>query len=78
MMTEHDKGFSEARLAKYRQACAEASSEKFLLMPGIEYSDPDNVIHLLTWAPIPFLGETGVVGSRACTEEQVFLNSFKA
>jgi hypothetical protein len=42
MMTEHDRGFSPARLAEYREACVAASSQQLLVVPGIEYSDPAN------------------------------------
>jgi len=57
LTTEHDRGFSESRWADYRAACREASTEKLLIVPGIEYSDPDNIIHVLTWGDVPFLGE---------------------
>jgi predicted metal-dependent phosphoesterase TrpH len=57
LMTEHDRGFSETRLLQYREACAAASSDKLLVIPGIEYSDPDNRVHVLVWGPVPFLGE---------------------
>ena len=57
MMTEHDRGFSAARLEEYRKACAEASTEKILVVPGIEYSDAGNRVHVLVWGPVPFLGE---------------------
>ncbi len=57
MMTEHDRGFSPARLDEYRNACAQASSDKILVVPGIEYSDADNRVHVLVWGPVPFLGE---------------------
>jgi hypothetical protein len=57
MMTEHDRGFSATRFEEYRRACAEASSDKLLVVPGIEYSDAANRVHVLTWGPIPFLGE---------------------
>jgi hypothetical protein len=57
MMTEHDRGFSAARLEEYRHACSEASSDKLLVVPGIEYSDAANRVHVLTWGPVPFLGE---------------------
>ena len=57
MMTEHDRGFTAARLAQYREACARASSEKILVVPGIEYSDADNRVHVLVWGAVPFLGE---------------------
>jgi hypothetical protein len=57
MMTEHDRGFSSARLDEYRRACAQVSSEKILVVPGIEYSDAANRVHVLVWGRAPFLGE---------------------
>lgn len=57
MMTEHDRGFSGARLEEFRTACASASNERILLVPGIEYSDPANRVHVLVWGKIPYLGE---------------------
>jgi hypothetical protein len=57
MMTEHDRGFSASRLDEYRNACALASSDKILVLPGIEYSDVANRTHVLVWGKIPFLGE---------------------
>jgi hypothetical protein len=57
MMTEHDRGFSAARLEEFRQACAAASSDEILVVPGIEYSDAANRLHVLVWGPVPFLGE---------------------
>jgi len=57
MLSEHDRGFTPARLSEFRAACAKASSEEILLVPGIEYSDRDNVVHTLVWGPVPFLGE---------------------
>jgi hypothetical protein len=57
MMTEHDRGFTEERWTDYQAACAAASSEEMLLVPGIEYSDPTNVVHILVWGCSTFLGE---------------------
>jgi len=57
MMTEHDRGFTMARFAEYREACARASSDEILVVPGIEYSDAANRVHVLVWGPVPFLGE---------------------
>jgi hypothetical protein len=57
MTTEHDRGFSAERLAAYRDACASVSNSDFLVLPGIEYSDPGNKIHVLVWGGLPFLGE---------------------
>ena len=57
LMTEHDRGFTQSKWIEYRAACREVSSDKILVVPGIEYSDPDNVVHVLTWGDVPFLGE---------------------
>ena len=62
MMTEHDRGFSAARLDEYREACARASSERILVVPGIEYSDASNRVHVLVWGHVPFLGEGLLTG----------------
>jgi hypothetical protein len=56
LITEHDQGFDESKRLEHREACRMASSEKILLIPGIEYSDPTNVIHLLVWGDVPFVG----------------------
>ncbi len=57
LMTEHDRGFSPERLSEFRAACAAASSARILVVPGIEYSDAQNLVHILTWGDVPFLGE---------------------
>ena len=54
MMTEHDRGFSPSRLAEFRKACTDASSDKILVVPGIEYSDAANRAHVLTWGMCRF------------------------
>ncbi|MEO9863464.1 MAG: hypothetical protein ABJO29_00660 [Yoonia sp.] len=57
MMTEHDTGFAPDQFDAYRQACADASTKRCTLIPGIEYSSPDNRVHILTWGLDRFLGE---------------------
>ena len=57
MMSEHDTGFEPARFAEYRAECAAASTRSCQLIPGIEYSSPDNDIHILTWGLDRFLAE---------------------
>jgi hypothetical protein len=57
LMAEHDRGFDEAKWAAYRDACAAASNDSILLVPGIEYSDSDNTVHVPVWGRLPFLGE---------------------
>lgn len=57
LMAEHDRGFDEPRWNEYQQACRDTSTEDMLLVPGIEYSDPDNVVHVVVWGDsVPFLG----------------------
>lgn len=57
MMSEHDTGFDPQRFGEYRDACADASNSKCRLVPGIEYSSPENDIHILTWGLDRFLAE---------------------
>ncbi len=56
MMTEHDRGFTASRHSAFREACAQVSNAKTLVVPGIEYSDSANRVHVLVWGT-PFLGE---------------------
>jgi hypothetical protein len=55
LMAEHDPGFTQSRWEDYRRACANASDEQQLLVPEIEYEDPENVVHTPVWG-VPFLG----------------------
>ena len=57
LMTEHDRGFSPERLCQLRQLCDAASTKDLLMIPGIEYSDASNQVHILVWGDVPFLGE---------------------
>jgi predicted metal-dependent phosphoesterase TrpH len=58
LMSEHDRGFDQRRLKDYRSACAKASSDRILLVPGIEYEDRDGVVHTPVWGDdVAFLGE---------------------
>lgn len=56
-MTEHDTGFAPDRFAEFREACDTASTSRCRLVPGIEYSSPDNRVHILTWGLDRFLAE---------------------
>jgi hypothetical protein len=57
LMCEHSRGFSDAKWLEYVQACKEASSERLLLVPGIEYGDDDDVVHIPVWGTVPFFGD---------------------
>jgi hypothetical protein len=57
LMAEHDRGFDGARWDAYGRACADASSEKLLFVPGIEYEDAESLVHIPVWGNgMPFLG----------------------
>ncbi|MEY2486522.1 MAG: hypothetical protein QOH39_2170 [Verrucomicrobiota bacterium] len=56
LITEHDQGFDERRRMEHRDACRRASTERMLLVPGLEYSDHSNTIHLLVFGDVPFIG----------------------
>ena len=62
LLCEHDRGFDPDRWQAYRDACAKASTARTLLVPGIEYSDPGNTVHIPVWGEIPFLGEAVETG----------------
>ncbi len=55
LMSEHQNGFDEDRRLQYRKACLAASNGKILLVPGMEYSDPSNTVHILVWGDVPFV-----------------------
>jgi len=56
LMAEHDRGFDAERWQAYREACA-AASGRVLLVPGMEYEDADNVVHVAVWGEdAPYFG----------------------
>jgi hypothetical protein len=57
LITEHDRGFSPERLCQLRELCDAACTSDLLMIPGIEYSDASNRVHILVWGDVPFLGE---------------------
>jgi hypothetical protein len=57
LLAEHDCGFDADRWLVYRAACRQASTSGLLLVPGLEYSDPTNSVHVPVWGEVPFLGE---------------------
>jgi hypothetical protein len=55
MLCDHHQGFDQESWESYQQACVNTSSDRLLLIPGIEYADPDNLIHIAVWGA-PLLG----------------------
>lgn len=63
LMSEHSRGLTADDWQAFRAACAAASSPRLLVVPGLEYNDRDNVVHLLVWGDVPFYGETPDLGA---------------
>ena len=57
LVAEHDRGFDDQRWTAHRAACARASTSRTVLVPGIEYSDAANAVHVPVWGASRFLGE---------------------
>lgn len=63
LMSEHSRGFTDEMWRRYQLACADATTDELLVVPGIEYNDPDNVVHVLVWGDdLPFFGPTPDIG----------------
>ena len=48
VMSEHDYHFTPLKWDEYVAACREASTSGCVIVPGIEYSSPDDDFHILT------------------------------
>jgi hypothetical protein len=62
LLSEHSREFAESDLSSYHAACDEASTPEVLLVPGIEYNDPENLVHITVWGDVPFFGHTPQIG----------------
>jgi hypothetical protein len=62
-MSEHSRGFTAAKWQDYVGACEQASTPRVTLVPGIEYGDADDVVHIPVWGNVPFYGEAPRIGS---------------
>ena len=62
LMSEHSRGFTSAKWQEYIEACAVASTDRVTLVPGIEYGDEDDVVHIPVWGRVPFFGEAPRIG----------------
>jgi hypothetical protein len=57
LLADHDRGFDPSRWDEYRDGCRAASTDQVLLIPGTEYADAANVVHVPTWGLPTMLGE---------------------
>ena len=63
LMSEHSRGFSPVKWAEYVDACSTASNGRITLVPGIEYGDEEDVVHIPVWGRVPFFGEAPPIGN---------------
>lgn len=56
LMSEHDFDFNPLKWDAYVAACREASTAKCAIIPGIEYSSPDEDLHVVTMGTPRFHG----------------------
>ena len=54
---EHSQSLDDATWRDYRERCQRLSGPGFTVVPGVEYRDAANVVHLPTWGELPFLGD---------------------
>jgi hypothetical protein len=62
LTAEHDSTFDNERWEAYKEACCEASTKRTSIIPGIEYSDANNAVHILVWGVSEFLGKDQETG----------------
>ncbi len=62
LLSDHDRGFDPARWRAHRDACRAASTNGITIVPGMEYSDVANRVHVLVWGVDRFLGENQPTG----------------
>jgi hypothetical protein len=62
LMSEHSRGFTATKWAEYVDACKQASNDSVLLVPGMEYNDDADVVHIPVWGDVPFFGPAPPIG----------------
>jgi predicted metal-dependent phosphoesterase TrpH len=55
-MSEHDFDFTPLKWDDYKEACRAESRKECILIPGIEYSSPDDNIHIVTVGTTRYFG----------------------
>ena len=61
---EHNQSFDDERWEMYRNACREAGRIGIVIVPGIEYSDLTNTVHVMVWGEkCSYLGPVKSIGT---------------
>jgi hypothetical protein len=56
LICDHDRSMTEAKRRTIVTECRRLSGPSFILVPGIEYQDPDHMVHIPVYGDVPFLG----------------------
>ncbi|GAA1969422.1 hypothetical protein GCM10009798_32500 [Nocardioides panacihumi] len=63
LTAEHSQSLSPEQWERYQEACAALTTPDFLVVPGLEYRDADNVVHVPVWGErMPHLGDRRETG----------------
>lgn len=59
LLADHDHSLDDQRWSDFKAACSEASDDRILLVPGVEYQDQHNKVHVPVWGlDLPFFGRS--------------------
>jgi predicted metal-dependent phosphoesterase TrpH len=63
LISDHDRTMTDDRWQRAQQECAAVGrATGFLLVPGVEYQDPDHVTHVPVFGAAPFYGRSPDTG----------------
>lgn len=62
LTAEHSQSLDEGAWRRYQNACSAVSREDFVVVPGLEYRDAEDVVHVPTWGVKDHLGDRVDVG----------------
>lgn len=59
LICDHDRTMTVERWKSLRESCTRLSAETgFLLVPGVEYQDPEHIVHVPVFGDVPFYGRS--------------------
>jgi hypothetical protein len=62
LVCDHDRMMTEDRRQQQVEECRRITAAGFVMVPGVEYQDPDHVVHLPVFGDLPFYGRSAEIG----------------